>query len=187
MADKYTAQILRRHFLTHKNYVEGMRALRAETGISIRDPVMPEAISENIIKFIIHNHVGDTTSKWVGTGDLISENEGIQECKCFSSNGPASFGPTERWNVIYFLDARNWLQDHFELWRIPLKNISPEWRAIRLNATQTYGDQALQGRRPRINWDRLYPQISTHCTRVYSGNFEGIFIAPVATVQADLR
>ena len=40
---------------------------------------------------------------------------------------------------------------------------------------QTFSDQCEQGRRPRISWERLYPQIMNDCEIIYRGNFEDIF------------
>jgi len=182
--DAYTAQTLVKRFTMHKQYVTLVKQIVGETGIPIRLPNMPEDISENIAKFIIHNQVGDKTSKWTKgikgqkiTGDLVSDVEKTQEVKCFTSDGPPSFGPKENWNVIYFLDARKWLDDKFVLWRIPLANTSAEWKSIKMNKTQTHEDQSNQGRRPRITWESLYPQIKDHCQNVYQGSFEGIFTA----------
>jgi len=84
--------------------------------------------------------------------------------------------PSSHWDVIYFLDARKWIDDYYILYRIPLKRTSEEWRNIKMNKTQTFEDQTNQGRRPRINWESLYPQIESHCNKVYEGNFEDIFI-----------
>ena len=146
---------------------------------------MPEDISENIAKFIIHRVVGDTASKWTKgikeekgkkiTGDLISEKEGTQEVKCFTSDGPPTFGPNENWDVIYFLDAREWMKERFVLWRVPLKNNSPEWRGIKVNKNETYAEHSEQGRRPRITWDSLRPQIEEHAQKVFDGTFDSIF------------
>ena len=181
--DTYTAEVLKESFLQHKNYVIGRKATIAKTGLPIRLPNMPEDISENIVKFLIHRN-GDKTSKWTKsvirkgqkiTGDLVSEKEGTQECKCFTSDGPASFGPEEGWNVIYFLDATHWLEDKFVLWRIPLSNTSKEWKALKMNKSQTHEDQAAQGRRPRISWEGLKPQIEGFCEKIYEGTFDGIF------------
>lgn len=184
--DTYDASTLKECYALHKTYVNGRIAIRHKTTLPIRLPNMPEDISENIVKFILHNHPGefkDTTSRWAkslpkkkaNSGDLFSEKEGTQECKCFTSDGPPSFGPNEKWDVIYFLDARAWLDDKFVLWRIPLTNTSPEWKAIKMNKTETNEEQSAQGRRPRITWDSLYPQIKTHCTKIFDGTFDEIF------------
>ena len=186
--DTYTAEILKIRFDSHKAYVTETKALILKLGnVPIRLPNMPEDISENIAKFIIHYWVGDRTSKWTkgiikkgGTkipGDLTSSVEKAQEVKCFTSDGPPTFGPTEHWDVIYFLDARRWLDDHFVLWRVPLSNSSKEWRAVKVNSKETFDDHCKQGRRPRITWEGIYPQIKDHCSKVFDGTFAQIFTA----------
>jgi hypothetical protein len=77
--------------------------------------------------------------------------------------------------VIYFLDARDWLNDNFILHRVALKRTSDEWKAIKVNSTQCFNDQCLAGRRPRITWTQLYPQIAAHTTTVFNGKFDEIF------------
>lgn len=174
--DTYTKELLKDQYNIHKSYVNGRIDTTKKIGISVRLPCIPEDISENIIKFVIHNHLDDKTSRWdCKKGDLLSTKEGIQECKCFTSDGPLSFTPSSEWDVIYFLDARSWLTDLFILYRIPLKRSSPEWKSIRVNKSQTFEDQSKQGRRPRITWESLYPQINAYCSKVYEGSFDNIF------------
>lgn len=185
MEDRYTMDILRDEFRTHKQYVLQRMKTRDATGINIRMPNMPEDISENIVKFIIHNYVGDRTSIWTKglkgkkrAGDLFSAIEGTQEIKCFTSDGPPTFGPTESWDVIYFLDARDWINEHFVLWRIPLTNASVDWKSIKMNKNKTYEDQSIMGRRPRISWKSLLPQVEEHAVEVFNGTFDEIFREP---------
>lgn len=173
--DTYTQNVLRAQYKLHKDYVSGRIKSSQELGITFRFPSIPEDISENIIKFIIHK-TGDKTSNWnCGRGDLYSSIEGKQECKCFTSDGPPSFTPSSEWDVIYFLDARSWLNDKFVLYRVNLKRDSDEWKKIKMSKSQTFDDQCKQGRRPRITWQSLYPQISSYCTKVFEGGFEDIF------------
>jgi len=188
--DVYTPDALRYFYQLHKQYVlsvdEGEKLYKTK----IRRPNMPEHISENIIKFIIQNKIGDKTATWNCKGDLFSEREGKQECKCFTSDGPPSFTPTSNWDVIYFLDARKWVDDSFVLYRVGLKQASPEWRAIKVNKETTFGEHADGTRRPRITWEALYPQIASHCTKVFEGSFEDIFKMPEeepVSVQSDAR
>jgi len=175
--DTYTEQLLKEQYALHKSYVIGRINTTAKIGVKVRLPSIPEDISENIIKYIIRNKIGDRTTSWdCKNGDLQSQKEGKQECKCFTSDGPPSFTPTSDWDVIYFLDARNWIHnDKFILYRIPLKRTSYEWKNIKVNKMQTFEDQTKQGRRPRITWDSLYPQIQTYCNKVYEGTFNDIF------------
>ena len=175
--DKYTKEILKEQYALQKSYFIGRLNTTKNIGIKVRMSGIPEDISENIIKNIIHNKLNDKTSRWdCNNGDLQSEKEGIQECKCFTSDAPLSFTPSSHWDIIYFLDARKWLDDNYTLYRISLTRTSEEWRNIKMNKTQTFEDQTKQGRRPRINWESLYPQIESHCNKVYEGNFEDIFI-----------
>ena len=174
--DTYTKDLLKEQYALHKAYVNGRINTTKKIGVKVRLPSIPEDISENIVKFILHNKVKDTTSRWdCKKGDLQSEKEGKQECKCFTSDGPPSFTPSSDWDVIYFLDARNWLNDKFILYRVLLKRTSSEWKNIKVSKTQTFDDQTKQGRRPRITWESLQPQISSYCNKVYDGTFDDIF------------
>jgi hypothetical protein len=147
-------------------------------GYKTRRYGLPEHISENIIKFVIINHLSDISCTWgCAVGDLYSNKLKTIECKSFTSEGPTSFGPKQKWDVIYFLDARGWLDDKLIVWQINLPNDHDIWENIEVGASQTKGGQGDEGRRPRINWSALYPQIEGHCTKVYEGTFEGIFTA----------
>lgn len=162
-----------------------LQNLARQSGVTIRLPTMPEHISENLVKFIIHKN-GDHSSTWnCSKGDLFSAREGKQECKCFTSDGPSSFTPSSEWDAIYFLDAREWLADHIVLWRVGLKKSDPAWQAVKVNKNQTFGDQATAKRRPRIGWKDLYPQISEFCTKIYDGSFDGVFTRPGAEQVAE--
>lgn len=174
--DSYTGDLLREQYNLHKNYVSQRIKTTKEIGVNVRLPNMPEDISENIIKEIIRNKLNDKTSTWdCKTGDLHSQKEGKQECKCFTSDGPLSFTPSSDWDVIYFLDARNWLNDKLALYKVTLKMSSIEWKNIKVSKTQTFADQTRQGRRPRITWESLYPSIASNCIKIYQGTFDDIF------------
>lgn len=185
--DRYTENILKTQFKIQRDYVLTRISTTKDLGYKIRLSSIPEDISENIVKHILRTHGEDKTCIWdCDTGDLHSVYEGKQECKCFTSNGPLSFTPSSAWDVIYFLDAREWLSDDgiFKLYRIPLKRTSEEWKAIKMNKKQTFEDQCKQGRRPRISWEGLFPQISNHCNLVFQGSFESIFTPP--TLKQDV-
>ena len=154
--------------------------------LKTRMPNMPEHVSENMVKFIIRNHLGIETywAKHVDKpGDLWSPTENVQECKCFMSSGPSSFGPEKVWDVAYFLDLRKWVDDEIVLYRTTLSPRDEQWQNIRMSTEskkkeggELWRDQcAGRGARPHIGWEALYPQIREHCTEVYRGTFEGIF------------
>jgi hypothetical protein len=169
-------EALMARFTLLKNCVVGNIALDREYGYQTRRQGLPEHISENIVKFIIRNYLKDKTCTWAcAVGDLSSAVIKIIETKSFTSDGPTSFGPKQKWDAIYFLDARGWLTDKFILWEIRLANTHDIWKKIKVKKNQTKDEQSEEGRRPRISWDALYPQIKDHCTKVYEGTFEGIF------------
>jgi hypothetical protein len=177
VSDSYTKELLVEQYTLYKLYAVSRKRMASLLGVKVRMQSMPEDVSENIIKFIIHNKIGDRTSRWdCKKGDLLSETELVQECKSFTSTGPSSFSPRSDWDVIYFLDARRWLDDIFILYRVNLKKSSEVWKNIKVNSIQTFNDQCVQGRRPRITWKLLYPQISEHCVKVFEGSFDDIFI-----------
>lgn len=179
--DTYTLDVLRERYALHRNYIVESKELAKRLDITFRLPSIPEDISENLIKFALHcRH--DPTSRWNAktSGDLLSQLEGKQECKCFTSCGPISFTPSSNWDVIYFLDATQWLEDHFILYRVPLQMTSTEWKNIKINKNQTFYAQTQQGRRPRIGWSQLYLQLQAHCEKIAEGSFEG-FIGNLST------
>lgn len=183
LEDNFTEDILRQCYSIFKyNYHEKQKIID-NTGLPIRHSNLTEEISENMVKFIIRNYEGDITCKWSKAikrnGDLCSErySEAI-EVKAFTSDGPTSFGPDKKFEVIYFLDMRRWCEDVIILWKVNLTHESIEFKNIKTNKKQTHAEQCVEGKRPRINWDSLYPQISDHCEKIYEGTFENIFIKP---------
>jgi len=138
-----------------------------------RRPNFPEYLGENIIKHILQNN-GDNTIEKNNPGDLFSRIDGNIECKCFSSNAPISFSPKTNWDSLYILDARDWTNDFFYLYRITLKKNSKDWRNIKVNRKQSFYDQCKQKRRPRIKWNHLYPQVKTNCIEIFKGNINHI-------------
>tara|TARA_B100001093_G_C26502701_1_gene874017 strand:- start:531 stop:806 length:276 start_codon:yes stop_codon:yes gene_type:complete len=88
--------------------------------------------------------------------------------------GPISFTPSSGWDVIYFLDAQQWLHDNFKLYRVNLSYNSDAWKNIKVNKTETFQMQANNGRRPRIAWNSLYSQIMDYCEIVFDGDFNDI-------------
>lgn len=175
---RYTVELLKDQYTLHTQYVKERIQTTDRVDIKIRLPSIPEDITENMIKYILHNKLNDITSEWnCKIGDLHSLIEGVQECKCFTSDGPISFTPSSNWNVIYFLDARNWLNNKFILYKVDLTHNSNIWNYIKVNKKQTFRDQANQGRRPRVTWKLLHPQIINHCNKIFEGTFEDIFVS----------
>jgi len=183
--DHYDENILRSRYVNFKNtYINDDMLIK--NGLNIRHQNTPEDITENIAKYIIRNYENEKSCVWCKgvdkkhglSGDLFS-NKYNKECaievKSFTSNGPTQFGPNKKFSVLYFLDLRNWLNDKIILWKANLTDTSLEFKNIKINKTQTVGDQQLSRRRPHISWDKIYPQISEYCIKIYEGTFDDIF------------
>ncbi len=184
--DKYTEDVLRTRYTRYKtNALEDLELIRT-SGIKFRLANPPEDITENLVKFIIRNKLGDDSCVWAREaklpGDLYSSTQKIIEAKSFTSDGPCSFGPKKVFNVIYFLDMRGWLEDRIILWRVNVSNESPAWKAIKMNKTETNEDQCKLGRRPHITWEALHPQLAEYTEKIYEGTFEDVFDSPTRSL-----
>jgi hypothetical protein len=143
-----------------------------------RLPGLSEVVSENIIKFCLINN--NIMCKNANTGDLITNNQEKIECKCFTSSGPISFGPTEKWDKIVFLNAKQWFNNKFTIILIDLKNTVDVWENIKMNKKETFKDQTSKGRRPRITWDALDKQIeSKYKSIIFEGSLDDILKQPL--------
>jgi len=104
-----------------------------------RNENFPSDISENIVKFAIAKKYGVMPCWDTDKGDLIIKKKNIFiqiEVKGFTSNGPTSFGPTENWDRIYFVDGMNIRNKIFKVYEIPLSNTCEIWRSIRISGTE---------------------------------------------------
>lgn len=182
LTDNYTAELLNKRFLKYKEDYKNLNKIIKETNLPIRHQNPPEDITENIAKFIIQKYDNDPSCKWAKAinmkGDLYSEKYKYSqpEVKSFTSDGPSSFGPKKKFAVIYFLDMRKWLDDVFILWKVNLTDESLQWKKLKINKTETNEEQSEENRRPHISWDKIYPQVKDHTTKVYEGSFKDIFV-----------
>jgi hypothetical protein len=131
------------------------------TGKKIRRTNFPSDISENIARFAYRYHYSELPTWDTDSGDLDLDGE-VLEVKGsidLSAGGPCSFGPTEGWSRIYFVDGVNTFDLEYTVYEIRLSNTDEDWKNIRVNKDQTYQDQCDLDRRPRINFSRLIEQI----------------------------
>lgn len=134
----------------------------------IRLTNFPSHISENIVKFCIKDKYHIYPSWDTKIGDLCILNKKI-EVKGFISNGPISFGPTEKWDILYIIDGIKIFDNYFTVYEVKLSNINPIIQNIKVNKNDTYGFQCIQKRRPRITFNELYKQIGEHMTIIFKG------------------
>lgn len=172
--DNYTREFLKKNYYAWKTYALLREESKKYSNKNIRLPALHEDISENIIKFAIHD-LGDTTCIWKNGCDLYSELEMELQCKSFISDGPISFSPTPKWRYIYFLDARKWKENFITIYRANITSSSDIWKNIKVNRKDTFNDQATKGRRPRISWNLLYEQISMNVEIIYQDDIDKLF------------
>ncbi len=157
-------------FDIYLSYYKNLKDFCKKHNRKIRYPNFPEELSENIIKYYIKNYESKNCINSL-VGDLcISDKEKITkkiEVKCFSSTGPTSFGPTEGWDEIYFLDAINFTDNKFKIYKCCLSNISDIWSNIKINKNETYKSVCISKRRPRISFSKLYEQLNQDIKLVY--------------------
>jgi len=145
-----------------------------------RLPNFPSEISETLVKYAFRKHYKICPTWITKSGDLevdiYNYNKLRLEVKCFSSKGPSSFGPEEKWDKLYFVDARNYKRKTFIIYEISLSNESSKWKSIKINKTQTYEEQCEQSRRPRISYDNLINQIDDkYIKTIFSGHILDLF------------
>ena len=140
-------------------------------------PNFPSEISENIVKYAFYKKYKFYPQWNIKSGDLIvpiKNNNIIIKVKSFSSLGPSSFGPNEKWDILYFVYAINYIKQKFIIYEIKLSNSSEIFSNIKINKNETYKFQCLQKRRPRINFYNLFPQIKKYTTIIFDGYFRDL-------------
>jgi len=190
-SDLVTEVWLKKRYESVKRFTLETAELSYEVRNILRMPNLPEDLTENIAKFIIRNYLKDPSCVWCKSlglpGDLTSDIANIQEVKSFTSDGPSSFGPKKKFDVLYFLDLRKWLEDEIVLFRVNLTNQSPGWTNIKMNKSETFGDMAGDGKRPHISWEKIRTQLPPDVvTEVYRGSFDGIFTPPAKPEGVEL-
>ena len=140
----------------------------------IRNPNFPSDISENIAKFAIFKKYGIMPCWDNPKGDIVIKKNNIFkqiEVKGFMSKGPSSFGPTEAWDILYFIDGQDIKNKNFKVYEIKLSNKNEIFRNIPLSKGENYGDIADSGRRPRgCFYETFKPKLEDHCNLIFDGH-----------------
>lgn len=140
----------------------------------IRNQNFPSEISENIVKFVLCKKYKVMPSWDTNEGDLTILNKKI-EVKGFMSTGPLSFGPSENWSLLYFVNAIDFQKKNFKIYEIKLSNNDTLWSNIKINKNESYKDQCNQGRRPRLSFDILQKQMKDYCKLIFDGNIKDLY------------
>lgn len=134
----------------------------------IRLSNFPSHISENIVKFCIKEKYSIYPNWDTKIGDLCLLNKQI-EVKGFISKCPISFGPNEKWDILYIINGTRIFDKYFTIYEVKLSNNHPIFQNIKVNKKETYQIQCSQQRRPRITFDELYKQIGKDLNIIFKG------------------
>lgn len=157
------------NYLEQCKIIEGINCSKRK----VRRPNFPEVISEHIVYYyLVKNEPGEFA--WnIQNGDLTRELDGNVhkiEVKCSSSDGPLSFGPTQNWDELFFVDASRFEKGSFTIYKV---NCSKEhFNGLKVNNDQTIGEQSVQMRRPRISFVKLKRQLGSLCKCVFRGHID---------------
>ena len=91
------------------------------------------------------------------------------------NGGPSSYGPTENWDEIYFVDAVENNDKIYTIYQVKLSSTSEKWKNITVSKTQTFADQCLLGRRPRLTFKELRSQLGEDCKLFFRGHLSEMF------------
>jgi hypothetical protein len=181
LKDNYSIEILSKRYNLYKQSYLDVEKLKKQ-GLNIRHQNPPEDITENIVKFIIRKYdnepniiwsKGIINKKWKISGDLFSNNFN-PEIKSFTSNGPMQFSPSKKFDVLYCLDMRNWIDDKLILWKIDISSSSENYLNIKVNKKETIGDQIKNKRRPHINFNYFIQQVEYFSTKIFENSFANL-------------
>lgn len=137
----------------------------------IRNENLPSEISENLVKFAIFKKYGIMGCWDTDRGDLVVLSKKI-EIKGFMSDGPSSFGPTENWDWIYFVDAKKTLNKRYKIYEFKMSNSNSLWYNLKMNKNETYLDQCNQKRRPRTTFHEIQKQLNGYFQLIFDGHLD---------------
>lgn len=110
------------------------------------------------------------------------------EVKAFTSNGPISYGPTENWGVIMYVDLRSLMKTGMlTIYQLNETNSSDIFQNLPLKkptATEkgTFGEQAMKGRRPRLSFEPTQKYFRERLMCIFNGSLEELLLhAPQST------
>lgn len=174
LSDNYTFPILMNCYEHYIAYIDFIKSVNEQLSKKkLRNGNFPSNISENIVKFAINKYYGIMPCWDTDSGDLVLNKGNVFrqiEIKGFMSTGPSSFGPTEKWDILYFVDVIDLQNKKCKVFEINLSNKSDKFRQVKISKKETFGMIADTGRRPRAQfYSVLQPQLLEHCKLIFDG------------------
>lgn len=121
-----------------------------------RVPNFPESVSEPMVYLAMKKKGRDARYFEVATGDLT---EGINndkiESKASCGNGPSSFGPTEHWKRLAYINVYNHTHCRIRIIDIPDMDDCFQKLVLSKRTGRTYADYCRNKCRPRFDLDKF--------------------------------
>lgn len=177
LKDGMTLDLLKECICSYVNIITFENEMNAKLKKKkIRKSNFPSHISENIAKFAFCRRYGFMPNWDTDTGDLELLGKKLEVKGSIDLyKGPPTFGPTERWHRIYFVDAKEINLNKVKVYEIKLSNSSKEWQNLKVNKKQTFGDQCKEKRRPRLPFKDIYRQLESNINIIYDGSIDDIY------------
>jgi hypothetical protein len=156
------------------SYIKDIENICEKYNCKIRSIGFSGELSENLIKYALIEQCSlDCINSQIG-GDLLTKKNDKWvkiECKCFTSIGPMSFGPTENWEILIILDAILYKENKFTIYKINLSNTSEEWQNLKITQNKTF-KEAIKNKnnRPHFSFDILKKALNNKYIEVLAKN-----------------
>ena len=176
MTDPITREILLNMLDSYNNYYRDLSSIKKVIS-KVRLPNFPSEVYENVAKFAFYKYHGILPNWNTKKGDLVVKKNGnflqieVKASINLMEGGPSSFGPTEDWDIILFVDCIDTLKGNFKVYQVNLSNKDPDWMVMKLNSCETYGDICKLKKRPRIKFVEILRQLDNkYINVIFDGN-----------------
>jgi len=172
-----TPELLIRCIDTYTNTIKDEKQINESlTNKKIRLSNFPSHISENIVKLAYHKKYGIMPNWDTDKGDLCIDKFRLKVKGSINlSNGPPTFGPTENWDQIYFLDGLNNHEKRYKIYEIRLSNDSDKWKNLKVSQKNTYFQVCQEKKRPRLLFKEIQAQLGDDCELMFDGHISELF------------
>lgn len=168
----YTFEILCEYIKFYNNIYKFEKEMKNILKNKTRLPNFPEHISENLVKFYYQKFKNEFPTWKEKFGDL---NIGIKRIEVKASinldKSLISFGPKEYFDIIYFVDCKDIDNEVVKIYECDLSFYSNIWQNLQINKSETFKDQILQKRRPRMNFKILQNQLGDNIKLVFDDTY----------------
>ncbi len=170
---------IKKLFELHKGNTKILADISTKCGKNLRNANFPEPISENLVRQHIIKEDNVEYCKWStkdSSGDLEVKTKDNTvkkiEVKCFSSTGPSSFGPTEKWDELYFVDAIEYMENKIKIYKVNISSSSELILNFEVKKGETFGQQCRAKRRPRFKFADFQKKFYNDVKLVFDGNID---------------